>query len=170
LLQTLNVYLTYPPGIVDNELRIIGVYDPKDPFNDSARPNSWTPPLNTTWDWTTNHVYGVNLGGLFVLEPFISPALFQKYPTAVDEWTLSQAMAADTSSGGGLQSQLEAHYDTFIVSHITGLFFCTADLSLPSTHYRRGACQQLYLDGARHCRDCRGRVELDSLTYSILGD
>jgi aryl-phospho-beta-D-glucosidase BglC (GH1 family) len=59
-------------------------------------------------------VYGVNLGGLFVLEPFISPALFQKYPNAVDEWTLSQAMAADTGPGGGLQSQLEAHYDTFI--------------------------------------------------------
>ncbi|KAI0250044.1 glycoside hydrolase superfamily [Lactifluus subvellereus] len=90
------------------------VYDPKDPFNDDARPNSWTPPLNTSWDWATNRVYGVNLGGLFVLEPFISPALFQKYPTAVDEWTLSQAMAADTGSGGGLQAQLEAHYDTFV--------------------------------------------------------
>jgi hypothetical protein len=63
-------------------------------------------------------VYGVNIGGLFVLEPFISPALFQKYPSAVDEWTLSQAMAADTGPGGGLQSQLEAHYDTFIVRPI----------------------------------------------------
>lgn len=55
----------------------------------------------------------VNLGGLFVLEPFISPALFQKYPGAVDEWTLSEAMAADTA-GGGL-AQLEDHYKNFIV-------------------------------------------------------
>lgn len=55
----------------------------------------------------------VNLGGWFVLEPFISPALYQKYPTAVDEWTLSEAMAADTA-GGGLD-QLEEHYKTFIV-------------------------------------------------------
>ena len=53
-----------------------------------------------------------------MLEPFISPSLYQKYqsstPQAVDEWTLSQAMAADTSSGGGLQAQLEDHYNTFI--------------------------------------------------------
>ncbi|KAI0042651.1 glycoside hydrolase family 5 protein, partial [Auriscalpium vulgare] len=90
------------------------VDDPKDPFNNAARPNSWTPPLNTSWTWGTDHVYGVNIGGLFVLEPFISPALFQKYPGTVDEWTLSEAMAADTSSGGGLQAQLEQHYDTFI--------------------------------------------------------
>lgn len=59
----------------------------------------------------------MNLGGLFVLEPFIVPALFEKYlnasPPAADEWTLSQAMAADTSAGGGL-SQLEDHYNTFI--------------------------------------------------------
>jgi hypothetical protein len=47
-----------------------------------------------------------------------APALFEKYqsttPQAVDEWTLSEAMAADTASGG-LQ-QLETHYQTFIVS------------------------------------------------------
>ncbi|KIM55421.1 glycoside hydrolase family 5 protein [Scleroderma citrinum Foug A] len=54
----------------------------------------------------------VNLGGLFVLEPFISPALYQKYPGAIDEWTLSQLMAADTANGG--LNQLEDHYNTFI--------------------------------------------------------
>ncbi|KAJ3981724.1 glycoside hydrolase family 5 protein [Lentinula detonsa] len=89
------------------------VYDPNDPFNNNARPNSWTPPLNTSWDWTTDRIYGVNLGGLFVIEPFITPSLFEKYATAVDEWTLSEAMTADTSEGGGL-SQLEDHYNTFI--------------------------------------------------------
>lgn len=56
----------------------------------------------------------VNLGGLFVIEPFITPSFFEKYPSAVDEWTLSEAMTADTSDGGGL-SQLEDHYNTFIV-------------------------------------------------------
>lgn len=60
------------------------------------------------------HISSVNLGGWFVLEPFITPTLFQKYPGAVDEWTLSTLMAADTSAGGGL-SQLENHYNTFIV-------------------------------------------------------
>lgn len=59
------------------------------------------------------YTFSVNLGGWFVLEPFITPALYQKYPTAIDEWTLSELMTADTP-GGGLE-QLEEHYKTFIV-------------------------------------------------------
>jgi len=47
------------------------------------------------------------------LEPFITPSIYQKYPGAIDEWTLHTLMAADTA-GGGL-NQLEEHYDTFIV-------------------------------------------------------
>lgn len=91
----------------------IWVSDPDDPFNDGAYPNSWTPPLNTSWTWGKDKLYGVNLGGWFVLEPFITPSLFQQYqPAAVDEWTISTAMAADTANGG--LSQLENHYKTFI--------------------------------------------------------
>jgi aryl-phospho-beta-D-glucosidase BglC (GH1 family) len=86
--------------------------DPNDPFNNNAQPNSWTPPLNTSWTWGKDKANGVNLGGLFVLEPFISPSLYQKYPGAVDEWTLSTLMAADTASGG--LNQLEDHYNTFV--------------------------------------------------------
>lgn len=57
---------------------------------------------------------------LFLLsEPFIVPALYEKYQNgtikAVDEWTLSQAMRADTSPGGGI-GQLEKHYQEFIVT------------------------------------------------------
>ena len=50
-----------------------------------------------------------------MLEPFIAPALFQRYASAgaVDEWTISTLMAADTANGG--LGQLEQHYDTFIV-------------------------------------------------------
>lgn len=55
------------------------------------------------------------MGGWFVLEPFITPALFEKYasaPTpAVDEYSLSQLMRAD-----GSINDLEKHYQTFIVS------------------------------------------------------
>jgi glucan 1,3-beta-glucosidase len=61
---------------------------------------------------------GVNLGGWLITEPFIVPALYEKYqnatPPAVDEWTLSEAMLNDTSPGGGIQ-QMEDHYKTFIV-------------------------------------------------------
>ncbi|KAF9008570.1 glycoside hydrolase [Hymenopellis radicata] len=88
------------------------VSDPSDPFASGAKPNSWTPALNESWTYGKDRIFGVNLGGWFVLEPFISPALFQKYPTALDEWSLSEAMAADTA-GGGL-GQLEEHYRTFI--------------------------------------------------------
>lgn len=90
----------------------IWVANPNDPFNNGAFPNSWTPPLNSSWTWGVDKINGVNLGGLFVLEPFITPALYQQYPGAVDEWTLSTLMAADTANGG-LQ-QLETHYNTFI--------------------------------------------------------
>lgn len=93
---------------------ILGVQDPNDPFNNDARPNSWTPPLNTSWTWGTDQVFGVNLGGWLVIEPFITPQFFEQYPTAVDEFTLSEAMRADTENGG--IAQLEEHYNTFIVS------------------------------------------------------
>ncbi|TFK50792.1 glycoside hydrolase family 5 protein [Heliocybe sulcata] len=91
----------------------IWVADPNNPWNDNAYPNSWTPPINTTWDWSKDKVNGVNLGGWFVLEPFITPALYQKYNGAIDEWTLSEAMRNDTGEGGGI-GQIEDHYNTFI--------------------------------------------------------
>ncbi|GBE80896.1 Probable glucan 1,3-beta-glucosidase [Sparassis crispa] len=86
------------------------VSDPSDPWNNTARVNSWTPALSENWTWGQDRVNGVNLGGLFVLEPFITPALFQANPGAVDEWTLSTALAGN----GTLQQTLEQHYDTFI--------------------------------------------------------
>lgn len=92
-------------------------FDPENPFANNAQAQSWSPPLNQTFGWGQDRIYGVNLGGWLNTEPFIAPALYQKYssnPTPpVDEWTLSQAMTADKSSSGGL-SQLEEHYKTFI--------------------------------------------------------
>lgn len=52
------------------------------------------------------------------LFPLSSPALYEQYENAatpaVDEWTLSTNMRADTARGG--IQQLEEHYKTFIVS------------------------------------------------------
>ncbi|KAJ8092006.1 hypothetical protein PM082_024242 [Marasmius tenuissimus] len=91
-------------------------YDPNDPFKDAARAQSWTPALNETFKYGVDKIRGVNLGGWLNLEPFISPALFEKYQGtanhAVDEYTLSLAMTAD-QAGGGL-NQIEEHYKTFI--------------------------------------------------------
>lgn len=89
------------------------VDDPNDPFNFNAQAQSWIPPLNQSWNFAKNRIFGVNLGGWLVLEPFITPAYFEKYKGAVDEWTLSELIAADPNSGG-LQAFLENHYDTFI--------------------------------------------------------
>ncbi|TRM68758.1 glycoside hydrolase family 5 protein [Schizophyllum amplum] len=70
-------------------------YDPEDLYGSYGKANEWTPALNETWTWGQDRVFGVNLGGLFVLEPFIVPALFQKYDGTVDEWTLYTAMAGN---------------------------------------------------------------------------
>lgn len=91
-------------------------WNPNDPFNNNAQAQSWSPPLNQTFRFGIDKIFGVNLGGWLTTEPFIAPALYEKYqsstPQAVDEWTLSEAMAADTASGG--LNQLETHYRTFI--------------------------------------------------------
>ncbi|KAF7298343.1 Glycoside hydrolase family 5 protein [Mycena kentingensis (nom. inval.)] len=84
-------------------------YDSSNPLL-GGRATEWSPLLNETWTWGKDRVYGVNLGGWFVLEPFISPAVFQAYPSARDEWNLATQMRAD----GTLQEKMEAHYDTFI--------------------------------------------------------
>jgi aryl-phospho-beta-D-glucosidase BglC (GH1 family) len=93
------------------------IVDPANPFNDGARAQEWNPALNETFRYGVDKIRGVNIGGWLNTEPFISPALYEKYldadPRAIDEWTLSAAMRADTSAGGGIQ-QLEQHYATFI--------------------------------------------------------
>ncbi|KAF5357818.1 hypothetical protein D9756_001676 [Leucocoprinus leucothites] len=91
-------------------------YDEEDPFKNAARAQSWNPALNETFNYGIDKVRGVNIGGWLVTEPFIAPALFEKYhgstPAAIDEWTLSENMRSDSASGG--INQLEDHYKTFI--------------------------------------------------------
>ncbi|GLB35077.1 putative glycoside hydrolase family 5 protein [Lyophyllum shimeji] len=91
-------------------------WDENDPFNNGARAQSWSPALNETFRYGVDQIRGVNIGGWLNTEPFITPALFEPYlqnaEPAVDEWTLSLAMRADTAKGG--IKQLEDHYKTFI--------------------------------------------------------
>ena len=110
------------------------MYDPANPFNNSAKPNSWTPALNEPWQWGVDRINGyvrfplstslspadhvptlsVNLGGLFVLEPFIVPSLYQTYAPAQDEWTLSQLISSSTTAPNNLTAVLSDHYANFI--------------------------------------------------------
>ncbi|EJD38715.1 glycoside hydrolase family 5 protein [Auricularia subglabra TFB-10046 SS5] len=96
------------------------IADPNNPFNNGARAQDWSPALNESWDYGKDIIRGVNLGGWLVLEPFIVPAMYEKYmgddqPVKLDssEWTLTQAMRADQGPDGGTK-QLEDHYKTFI--------------------------------------------------------
>jgi glucan 1,3-beta-glucosidase len=50
--------------------------DPNDPYTSAAKPNSWTPALNETFKYGEDKIYGVNLGGWLVLEPFMCVTSF----------------------------------------------------------------------------------------------
>jgi len=82
------------------------------PFNDTAKAQGNQPTLDQKWDYSTNRIIGVNLGGWLVLEPFIVPSLFEPFVNAaspaVDEWTLCQALGTKAAS------TIENHYKTFI--------------------------------------------------------
>jgi hypothetical protein len=89
------------------------------------------------------------------LEPFITPALYQKYPRAIDEWTLHTLMAADTA-GGGI-NQIEEHYKTFIV-RLLSFAHAIAIVNAGGTP-----------DRGRLCSDRWRRTQLDTPAYPILG-
>ncbi|KIY43608.1 glycoside hydrolase family 5 protein, partial [Fistulina hepatica ATCC 64428] len=88
-------------------------WDENDPFNNGAQAQSYTPALNETFKFGEDRIYGVNLGGWLVTEPFIAPALYEPYENdtnyVVDEWTLCERLKSD-----GKLNILEQHYSTFI--------------------------------------------------------
>lgn len=83
-----------------------------DPFNDSARANVNIPPLSEPFPYGKKPIRGINLGGWLVLEPFITPSLFDQFPKedkVVDEWTLCEKLGSREA-----YRQLQLHYETFI--------------------------------------------------------
>lgn len=63
-----------------------------------------------TFDYNTEKVRGVNLGGWLVLEPWITPSIFEAAgSSAVDEWTLGEALGASET-----EARLSQHWNTFI--------------------------------------------------------
>jgi glucan 1,3-beta-glucosidase len=83
-----------------------------DEFDDSKQLNAETPPLNQLFQYGGSPIRGVNLGGWLVLEPFITPSIFEQFDPAegvIDEWTLCEKLGLDEA-----KKQLQDHYDTFI--------------------------------------------------------
>ncbi|PPQ80107.1 hypothetical protein CVT25_001475 [Psilocybe cyanescens] len=158
-----------------NQFGGIWYSDPNDPYNNNAYPNSWTPPLNQSWDFGNSRIHGVNLGGWFVLEPFITPSLYQKYPGAVDEWTLSTLMAADTANGG--LNQLEDHYKTFIteqdIAQIAGAGLSWVRIPIPywaidtwnDEPFLAKTSWKYIVQALQWCRKYGIRVKLDLHTF-----
>lgn len=62
-------------------------------------------------------VRGVNLGGLFVLEPWITPSIFEATPeNVVDEYTFCETLGKDEA-----KRRLEEHWSTFYTEEDFGL-------------------------------------------------
>ncbi|RDB14918.1 putative glucan 1,3-beta-glucosidase D [Hypsizygus marmoreus] len=87
-------------------------WDPEHPFAAGGKAQSWSKRVGgEEWVWGKDMARGVNLGGWLVTEPFICPALYEKYVDTnkvADEWSLSVAM------GANLAKEMEEHYATFI--------------------------------------------------------
>ncbi|SGY79518.1 BQ5605_C008g05154 [Microbotryum silenes-dioicae] len=78
----------------------------------AARCQSDTPPLSRRWDFSRQTIFGVSMGGWLIVEPFITPAMFEPYldydPPPKDEYGLSVHL------GDRLEAVLTHHYETFI--------------------------------------------------------
>jgi len=61
-----------------------------------------------SFDYSSQKVRGVNTGGWFVLEPWITPSIFEGND-AVDEYTFTQQLGRDAA-----QSRLQQHWDSWI--------------------------------------------------------
>lgn len=59
------------------------------------------------FDYGSQKVRGVNIGGWLVLEPWITPSIFEKYQVP-DEYSLGQKL------GDGAKSVLQAHWASWI--------------------------------------------------------
>jgi glucan 1,3-beta-glucosidase len=65
-----------------------------------------------SFNYNNDKVRGVNLGGWLVLEPWITPSLFEKGgDSAVDEWTLTQNLGKSSA-----QTLLSQHWNSFITA------------------------------------------------------
>ncbi|KAE9962993.1 hypothetical protein BLS_009810 [Venturia inaequalis] len=85
------------------DLPLVGL---NDTWDDSKRPNSNVPALNSSFGYGQRPFRGVNLGGWLSPEPFITPSLFAD--DIPHEYTMSKKL------GDKLAPTLEKHYSTFV--------------------------------------------------------
>lgn len=80
-------------------------------WDDTTRANDKVPPLNEPFEYGKMAIRGVNIGGWFSIEPWITPSLFAQWRTSdgvVDEYTLCQKLGPINA-----KSTLEKHYSSW---------------------------------------------------------
>lgn len=106
--DTTGFNVTFTPDLVGG-LPIIGL---NSTWDDNTQANPNVKPLNETWNYGTDLIHGVNLGGWLSIEPFITPSLFSSFDShegVVDEWTLSQTLGPSKA-----KTTIEQHYSSFV--------------------------------------------------------
>ncbi|KIV91984.1 hypothetical protein PV10_06469 [Exophiala mesophila] len=164
-LDTADFNCTYTEETIGG-LSVMGLYSE---WDDSASANENVPPLNQKWEYGKMPIRGVNVGGWFSLEPFITPSLFN-YPASqhvVDEYTLTAKL------GPSARQVLEQHYATFInkqsfvdiknagLDHVRIPFPYWAVTTYDGDPYVPQVCWRYLLRAIEYCRENGLRVNLD---------
>lgn len=84
-------------------------------WDNSVAANPTVPTIDSGFTYGDLPIRGVNLGGWLVLEPFITPSLFNYSLSegVVDEWTLIDHVNS-TSGMSAVVDLMETHYSTFV--------------------------------------------------------
>lgn len=165
--DTKGLNVTYTNDTVGG-LSIMGL---NSTWDDTARANEHTPPLNQNWMYGPSApVRGVNLGGWLSLEPFITPSLFNTYQAGmniVDEYTLTQHLGPQAAP------TLEKHYATFVteqtfadiqaagLDHVRIPYSYWAITTYPGDPYVPKISWRYLLRGIEYARKYGLRVNLD---------
>lgn len=144
-------------------------------WDDSQQPNINVPPLEKTFTYGELPIRGVNLGGWLILEPFITPSYFSKYPLSkgvVDEWSLTEYVNS-TEGTDAMVDLLENHYATFVtessfkeiaeagLDHVRIPFGYWAVQTWPGEHYLAQISWRYLLRGIEWARKYGLRVKVD---------
>ena len=139
-------------------------------WDDSAQANENVPPLDKKFNYGSTPIRGVNVGGWFSLEPFITPSMFNAYDPnlgIVDEYTLCQHLGTNAAQ------TLEKHYSTFIngqsfadirtagFDHVRIPFSYWAVTTYPGDPYVKAISWRYLLRAIEYARENGLRVNLD---------
>ena len=90
------------------------------------------------FDYQNDKIRGVNIGGWLVLEPYITPSLFQQWAPGtepVDEWHYTQYLGKEVAA-----DRLETHWKTFYTEDdfkkflLRRISFCLSSFSCYKTN------------------------------------